>query len=197
MKLFMVDQPTIHRLKITLLDVTPPIWRRLEVPSTASLAQLHHYIQTAFGWFDCHLHEFDIEGAQYGIDDGEGWGDPPVDETTSTLADVAPDGTTFSYTYDFGDNWRHKIEVEAVEEAAGAISYPRCTAGRREAPPEDVGGPWGYPEFVEAVTDPDHPDHDDQIEWYGRDDFDPEYFNLEGINEALNVWVEHAPPHLR
>lgn len=192
----MSGRSTVHRLKITLQDIKPPIWRRLEVPSDATLAQLHHYIQTVFGWFDAHLHEFEIEGTTYGVDDGEGWGDPPVDERKAALSQVAPAGARFTYRYDFGDNWEHRIDVEAVEEADREVSYPRCTAGRREAPPDDIGGAWGYPAFVEAVTDPNHPEHDEMVDWYGRDDFDPEYFNLDGINDALRAWAEHAPPDL-
>ena len=96
-------------------------------------------------------------------------------------------GTRFHYTYDFGDNWRHVIEVEAVEAADPGVGYPRCTDGRRSAPPEDVGGPDGYAYFVEAVTDPQHPDHQDQVAWHGRDDFDPDYFEVDDINEALRI----------
>ena len=189
----MTRPSTVHRLKVALQEIKPPIWCRIEVPSGATLAQLHHYIQTVFGWFDAHLHEFEIDGTTYGLDDGEDWDDPPLDEGEVTLAEVAPAGARFTYTYDFGDDWRHTIEVEAVEDAAEGISYPRCTAGRRKAPPEDVGGAWGYQAFVEAVTDADHPEHDEKVGWYGRDDFDPECFDLDDTNEALRVWVEQAP----
>ncbi len=192
----MPGSTTFHRLKITLNDIKPPIWRRLEVPSDATLEQLHHFIQTAFGWFDTHLHQFEIAGTAYGVDDGEAWGDPPIDEASVSLADVAPTGTRFSYVYDFGDNWEHTIEVEVVDAADDGVVYPRCTAGRREVPPDDIGGAWGYQAFIDAVTNPDHPDHDGMVEWYGRDDFDPEHFHLDGINEALRAWTEHAPPGL-
>jgi hypothetical protein len=80
--------------------------------------------------------------------------------------------------------------------ASQGVTCPRCIAGRREAPPDDIGGAWGYQGFVEAVTDPNHPEHDDMVECYGRDDFDPEYFNLDGINDALRAWSEHTPPGL-
>lgn len=193
----MTTPNSIHRLKIALQDIKPPIWRRLEVPSNSTLADLHQHIQTAFMWFDCHLHDFDVDGTTYGIDDGEGWGDPPIDESTVRLSEVADAGTTLTYTYDFGDNWRHRIEVEAVEPVDSGATYPRCTGGRRSAPPEDVGGPWGYPQFVEAVTDPKHPDHDDQVAWFGRDDFDPSYFDMDGINEALDLSSGHTAPRRR
>ena len=183
----MVSSPTIHRLKITLQDLKPPIWRRLEVSSTTSLAALHHHIQVAFMWFDCHLHEYDIGGVRYGADDAGGWGEPPVDDAAVTLLDVAPAASSFTYVYDFGDSWVHTIEVEAIEAMVNGVGYPRCTAGRRAAPPEDVGGTWGYAEFVKAVTTPSHPDHAEQVEWLGRDDFDPEHVSLDAINEALRM----------
>jgi hypothetical protein len=183
----MSEPASIHRLKISLRDLMPPVWRRLEVASDVTLADLHELIQTAFMWFDCHLHEFDVGGTTYGIDDGEGSGEPLVGESKVHLGDLVGAGATFNYTYDFGDNWRHLIEVEAVEGPEAGAGYPRCTDGRRSAPPEDVGGPDGYAYFVEAVTDPQHPDHQDQVVWHGRDDFDPDYFEVDDINEALRV----------
>jgi hypothetical protein len=85
------------------------VWRRLLVPSRSNLADLHGTIQEAFGWMDCHLHEFTVDGVRYGIDDGEGWGDPPRDERKARLAKVTPAGARFEYVYDFGDDWTHKM----------------------------------------------------------------------------------------
>lgn len=183
----MSEPGSIHRLKISLRDVEPPIWRRLEVSSDTTLAELHELIQSAFMWFDCHLHEFDVDGTIYSIDDGEGWGEPPVDESTVRLGELVVAGSTAHYTYDLGDNWRHLIEAEAVEAPEPGVRYPRCTDGRRSAPPEDVGGEDGYAHFVAAVADPHHPDHDELVAWHGRDDFDPAHFDLEAVNAALRV----------
>jgi hypothetical protein len=71
---------TVHQLDVTLDDIEPRIWRRIEVPSTITLAGLHGVIQRAMGWQDYHLHQFEIGDTVYGVDDGEGWGPPIVDE---------------------------------------------------------------------------------------------------------------------
>jgi hypothetical protein len=178
------EPKSIHVLKVTLLNTKPPIWRRVEVASTATLADLHHVVQRAMGWYDCHLHEFEIDRVRYGIDDGEGWGDPPHDERRARLLDVAPEGAKFEYTYDFGDDWRHRIVVESVIPAASGVRYPRCTAGKRACPPEDVGGPWGFQGFLEAIGDPRHEEHTDFLEWVGGG-FSPSRFDLAAANEAL------------
>jgi hypothetical protein len=175
---------TAHQLKITIDDIRPPIWRRVLVPSRMTLAQVHRVIQEAFGWWNSHLHAFEIDGVAYGIDDGEGWGEPPVDERRTTLDTVASSGDRFRYTYDFGDDWVHRIEVEDVVRLDPSGAYPRCGAGRRSGPPEDVGGPWGYARFLEAVADPNHHEHEQQLEWAGGS-FDPERCDLAEINAGL------------
>lgn len=120
----------------------------------------------------------------YGIDDGEGWGDPPVDERRVNLGEVASAGARFVYLYDFGDGWEHRIEVEDVVAHDARSPYPRCVAGRRARPPEDVGGPWGYGEFLRVIGDPDDAERQDMLEWAGGD-FDPEACDLLEINAAL------------
>jgi hypothetical protein len=97
---------------------------------------------------------------------------------------VAQGFKKFTYTYDFGDNWRHVIQVEKVLAAEPGARYPRCVGGKRACPPEDCGGPWGYGDFLEAISNPKHPEHEDMLEWAG-DEFDPEAFDLEAVNEEL------------
>ncbi len=178
---------TVHRLKVTLQDIRPPIWRRLLVPSETSLYELHNHIQTAFGWWDCHLHEFRIGSTAYAADDGGGWGEPPEDDAEATLVDAAPTNTSFTYTYDFGDNWEHVIEVESIDPVEPGARYPRCISGRRASPPEDCGGVPGYLDLIDAMADPAHPRHDELREWVGGD-FDPEHVDLDQINAALALW---------
>ena len=113
-----------------------------------------------------------------------GLGDPPVDERRTKLDWVASNGDRFSYTYDFGDDWEHRIEVEGVVPIDPDGAYPRCVAGRRSAPPEDVGGPWSYAGFLEAIADPNHDEHDGMLEWAGGT-FDPERCDLVEINARL------------
>ena len=165
----------VYQLKATIMETKPPVWRRILVPEDITLFRLHDVLQAAFGWWDCHLHEFEIGGSRYGSDDGEGW-DPPEDERRARLRNLVGDGSSFLYVYDFGDNWRHKVVVEKAFPSEKGARYPACTGGRRACPPEDCGGPWGYLAFLEAIKDPAHEEHESMLEWVGGQ-FDPAAFD--------------------
>ena len=166
----------VFQLKATIVGSKPPVWRRVLVAESASLLDLHEVLQGAFGWYDCHLHEFEIDGVRYGTDDGEGWGPPPKSERRTRLGTVARQGTAIRYVYDFGDDWVHRVVVEKVLQADPRTSYPCCIAGKRACPPEDCGGVWGYQEFLAAISDADHPEHESMLAWVGGE-FDPEAFD--------------------
>ncbi|HET8661967.1 MAG TPA: plasmid pRiA4b ORF-3 family protein [Micromonosporaceae bacterium] len=178
----------VYRIKVALRGAKPPIWRRLEVPADISLARLHEVIQIAFDWDDCHMHVFETPYGSFGVPDAE-LGHRSAAQ--ATLEQVAPAvDSKLRYTYDFGDDWEHEIVVEKVLDRDGSTTYPRCTGGRRAAPPEDCGGIWGYAALVETLNDPSHPDHEDQLEWLGLDsaaDFDPVSFDAEGVTKALSA----------
>lgn len=176
---------TVHQLKVTIVGTKPPVWRRVVVPSRTSLAELHDVVQAVFGWWDYHLHEFEIGGARYGTDDGEGW-DPPRDERRARLDKLAPVGSSFTYTYDFGDNWCHKVTVEKVSPADPAVTYPACTGGRRACPPEDCGGVWGYARLLAVLADPADEEHASMLEWVGGP-FDPDEFDPSAFAENLKL----------
>ncbi|MBU0493925.1 MAG: plasmid pRiA4b ORF-3 family protein [Chloroflexi bacterium] len=181
-----VDVP-IYQLKITLEHIKPPIWRRLLVRSDATLGDLHRIIQAAFGWMDYHLHQFVIGEFYYGEPQPD-YDDymEMRDEQELTLRHLtAEEGFRFRYEYDFGDDWQHLILVEKILDPQPGQVYPLCVKGHRACPPEDVGGPWGYENFLEAITDPKHEEHEEYLEWIG-DEFDPDEFDLEEINEALH-----------
>lgn len=175
---------TLYRVKITLRDIHPPIWRRLELGGSTSLYTLHQIIQAAFGWSDSHLHQFMVAGDYYGVSV------PEADFELRSgrrfrLEQAAPYvGDSFLYEYDFGDGWLHEIEVEAILNPEAGVVYPRCVKGKRSAPPEDVGGSWGYEGFLEAIANPEHEDHEDLLEWVGGS-FEPERCDLPTINAAL------------
>jgi hypothetical protein len=177
----------IYQLKVTLSDSEPPIWRRFVIDGQISLGDLHSVIQLVMGWTDSHLHHFIVDDSYYGLQDPELFDEGPgtLDEQRFTLAQVAPGpGGSFEYEYDFGDSWEHIIEVEGIAEPAAGVSNPRCLAGERSCPPEDVGGIWGYEGFLEALRDVDHPEHTAYMEWVS--DFDPERFDVEGANDRLS-----------
>ncbi len=173
----------VYQLKITLRDIKPPIWRRVQVKD-CTLNQLHDLIQTCMGWDGYHLHAFEIGGEQYSEPDPDGMMETE-DERKVKLSQVVAGGIKkLTYTYDFGDNWDHVIQVEKTLEAEAGVRYPRCIAGKRACPPEDCGGPWGYAEFLEAIRDPKHERHEELLEWVGGE-FDPEKFDIEAVNEEL------------
>jgi hypothetical protein len=173
------------QLKVTLQEIKPPIWRRLAVPSSCTLADLHLILQIAFGWLDYHLHSFTIGKVDYGPHDPEGW-----TETASERITLGKLGLSrkqkFSYEYDFGDSWVHLILVEDTSELNGPPASPTCLAGKRARPPEDCGGPWQYPELLKALANPGHPEHDESLEWVGGS-WDPEAFDLDAVNQALTA----------
>jgi hypothetical protein len=175
----------IYQIKVSLRGTKPPIWRRLELPGDTNLAELHRIIQIAFGWHDSHMHVFETPFGEFGVADRElgHRAEKPV-----TLEQVAPDaGDKVQYLYDFGDNWEHEIVVEKLLDRQ-AVAYPRCTAGRRAAPPEDCGGIWGYTELVDVVGDPTHPEHEERLEWLGlqsADDFQPARFDPAALTRTL------------
>ncbi len=172
----------VYQLKITLKDIKPPIWRRVLVPD-CSLARLHEVIQAAMGWENYHLYDFEVGGERY--TDPRGMDDLDMEDASrAKLSRVAPtEKAKLRYTYDFGDNWQHEVLVEKILASEEGKEYPVCIAGKRTCPPEDVGGPWGYMEFAEAINDPDHERHEEFIEWRGE--FDPEAFSVEEVNEEL------------
>jgi len=176
----------VYQLKATIVGTKPPVWRRLLVSETTTLANLHEILQAAFGWWDCHLHEFEIGGVRYGTDDGEGWGPAPKDESRARLRTVARERTVLKYVYDFGDDWDHKVVIEKVLPGEAGVNYPVCTGGRRACPPEDCGGVWGYEEFLAAISDRDHPQHASMLEWVGGE-FDADAFDPTDLSHRLQV----------
>lgn len=168
---------SVYQLKVTLLDTKPPIWRRVLVDGASTLDHLHEVIQAAFGWWGYHLHDFEDGRTRYAVPDpDDDWGPPSRDERGTRLDSIAGEGSKLTYTYDFGDNWRHRIVVEEILRPDASITVPACTGGRRACPPEDCGGPWGYRELLDVLADPTHPEHREQLEWIGRP-FDPEAFD--------------------
>ena len=174
----------IYQIKVTLRDSKPPIWRRLLVSGKATLFDLHKIIQVAMGWTNSHLHQFIVAGEYYSIPSEEDW-EPVIDERKYRLAEIAPtEKSKFIYKYDFGDSWEHKVVVEKILPFDIKTEYPYCKEGKRACPPEDVGGVWGFEEFLEAMKDPKHEEHESYVEWWGGQ-YDPEAIDLDEINQVL------------
>jgi len=194
---FMADRrnKAIFQLNIALEESRPLIWRRVQVPSGITLPRLHRILQIIMGWEDYHLHEFRIGGKTFAEPDPEDhhFGRDFANERRVKLGTVLSTvGSSFEYVYDFGNNWRHDILLEAILPVTPRKRYPVCLGGARSGPPEDVGGIRGYERYLEALFDLKHEEHGRLLAWRGR--FDPEYFPITSVNRDLR---EAFPPPSR
>lgn len=179
----------LYRLHMSLKGAQPAIWREFIVPGDISLVNLHVVIQAVMGWTNSHLHMFrknDVEYTfRYQSDDfWEEWG--YTDYAGMKVSDlISKVGDTLEYLYDFGDSWRHIIELEEViNESSSDIPFLICIDGARRCPTEDSGGISGYHENMDIIKDPTHEEYENTLTWLG-DGFDPEYFNLQEVNKVL------------
>lgn len=177
-------EPKIIQFKCTIKGIRPPIWRRVLVPSSFSLFDLHRVLEVAFCWSDDHLHGFEYGRQSFSVPHPDDWA-PVLDERKYTLDSLRlKPGSKIEYTYDFGDNWEHTVEVEKVLPPESEGHYPRCIAGRRAAPPEDCGGVGGYESILDALRGlSDDEWSKELLEWH--EGYDPEAFDLEDINHGL------------
>jgi hypothetical protein len=179
----------IYQFRITLKGVHPEIWRRIQVRDS-SLDKFHERIQTAMGWTNSHLHDFEIKGERYG--------DPWLleenfdefgyeDSRETRLAQILPrsgERFVFEYKYDFGDRWRHHVLFEGCLKAPPGERYPLCVEGERACPPEDSGGAPGYQELLRSISDPEDDEHELIVKWVGRP-FDPAGFDAERVTKRM------------
>lgn len=174
---------SVFRVRITLDDVVPTVWRRVLVPGAVRLAKLHHIFQAAMGWTDSHLHAFTIGDQLYGMHFDD-YPEEEIDENEVTVLQAVGEHRRFSYEYDFGDSWEHTVVVEEVTRTSRGLKFAVCVDGRNACPPEDCGGAGGYAYLLEVLADPDHEDHDRLVQWVGGP-FDPTWFDLVAANVAL------------
>lgn len=178
----------VVRLKIALVDTEPSIWRQVDVPASASLKDMHSIIQAAMGWQNCHLHQFHV-GKQTingpGFDDPGFSGERSISAARVQLGElIARKVKRFAYVYDMGDSWEHELRIEKVLPAEPQTTYPRFVDGAGRCPPEDIRGLPGFYNFLEALEDPAHPDHEDLVDWYGGS-FDPSDLDEPAIKKRL------------
>ena len=178
----------VARLRITLQEIEPVVWRRIDVPLSSTLLALHDFIQFAFGWTDSHLFEFEIGARRYGLPEYDRYGDERLYKAANIrLKTVLGRGIEqFLYVYDFGDDWRHDIVIEEVRDGEHGVDYPAFVAGERRGPPEDVGGVTGFMEFLEAMLDPLHAEHESVVRWYGRR-FEPDDIDEERVRMCFEM----------
>ncbi len=178
----MTKRPVLQ-FKIILCDIKPEIWRRIQISDLCSFWNLHVAIQDAMGWSDCHLHQFEVQDPMEG---GERYIGIPTDDDFTLpgwdhkVKEYLSANKKFTYTYDFGDNWDHLIVYEGLQDKQANCKYPVCIDGRRACPPEDVGGTHGYAEFLSAISNPKHEDHEQMVEWIGHE-FCPDEFKPSNV----------------
>jgi hypothetical protein len=173
------------QVRIGLRGTDPLIWRRVLLPGAMTLEKLHSVIQAVMGWEDRHLHVFEIYGKRYGPPDSELEDDlRDFDEDGVRIHLLFDEGDHFTYEYDFGDTWIHDLEVEEVTSVEIAMKQAVCLGGAQACPPEDSGGPWGFADFVTAISNPAHEEHEAMIDWYGGA-FDPDSFVLGEANARI------------
>lgn len=178
----MTSKTSVYQLKVTIKDISPPIWRRLLLPASATFWELHIAIQDSFGWKDYHLHEFyigpawnrDVPWIRLPYPDGEFDifpGEEPRDETTTRLSEyLSLKQPKATYIYDMGDGWQHGLLLEKILPLDKGGAYPQVIGGKRSCPWEDSGGPWGYQDKIEILKDKSHKDHADIADWVGVSD---------------------------
>lgn len=178
-------------LRIQLAHIkNPPVWRRLTVPGQFSFHKLHLIIQLAFGWENYHLYQFSKDGFGsneiISVPHEEDW-EEVKDSKKIKLSEVFKTvRQKYTYIYDFGDSWTHKITVEKLEDTKATKAD--CLAGKGACPPEDCGGPWGYEELKITLANPKHEEYKSMKEWMGlekNEKWDADAFVLEATRAAI------------
>ena len=179
----------IYQIKISLKDVRPEIWRRLQVDSKTTLYELHHIIQIAMNWSNYHLYQFEIKDplnkARIRYGNPELLDDPDAIDDRSTLISslLTNEKEILNYEYDFGDGWNHLIKLEKIIHI-GELIHPKCLDGKLNTPPEDCGGVPGFYNFLEIMTNKKDREYKSTKKWYGGD-FDPDFCDIFKINKDL------------
>jgi hypothetical protein len=183
----------IARLRIAIDEVAPPVVRRVEVPLTMRLDDLHFVLQIAIGWQNCHPFEFRVGDTAWGLVDRDAETNPLPAEG-ATLADVRALGRIFRYGYVFGEDWQHTVEIEAVTPAEQGVVYPRLIEAHGRCPPADIGGAAGYEDYLLAVADSKHPLHETMVE-FDDPEFDPNKVDVAALAKNLANLARYIGKH--
>ena len=195
-----LSKPCLITLRIELVGTTPLVWRRITLDGRSSFANLHHVIQAAMGWHDAHLHQFRINNRYIGVPDPES--DAPEwhteDERKVFLNRVLTDDAVFTYLYDFGDGWEHRLLVEEYDDSDDlrfGDGDAWVDAGERACPPEDCGGVGGFQDFLEKLEDEPYSDESKELHVWAGLDYDPARFDRQAANAAIkrllwNRWIK-------
>jgi hypothetical protein len=182
--------PVIYQIHVSLIGITPRIWRRLLIPPQTTLPALHKILQIAMGWTNSHLHQFKHEDTCYGIP----WDEDPMDTVDYRKVKIGDlllyPHETLVYEYDFGDGWEHEIKLENILLNQEPLPFPKCIGGARHCPAEDCGGTRGYRNLLKIIRNQKHPEYKETMVWLGGR-FDPEEFYIDQVNRGLEKRARH------
>lgn len=172
--------PKVYEFTITLKNTSPRVWRKILAHEFIELTELHMLIQMSMGWHNSHLYSFDINGKSYS--DAESAEEMDMTSTDGLLlCEILGSTKKFSYTYDFGDDWVHDIEISKVLDHDQRINYPVCIDGENACPPEDCGGAHGFEELKKTLSGKESEQKDEMLTWvggfYNPKTFDPNFVN--------------------
>lgn len=187
------------KLKIALQDLPHKCERTLLVPENSTMLQLHFIIQESFGWLNAHLFEFSDAKLRATMrvgtsDDFDDFGGPDKLKAHKVFLKnsflLENGANPFFYNYDFGDDWWHKISFLKVtqKDIDGFTGMPFCIKAEGKCPPEDIGGSWGYANFLEVIQNKKHPEHNEHRKWYGlgsSEVYNEHEVSIEEINQHL------------
>jgi len=177
------------QLKIAIKNSKPPIWRRVIVPAGITFSQLSMILNEAMGWSGYHLFEFEFYHLELRIIEGAdefemGYGPDDFIEASSTYIREYLEGNDwFTYTYDLGDDWQHRVTIEKILEDY-EYNYPKVIKYKGDCPVEDCGGIYGYYECMEIISDPTHPEYEDRLSWMKSQGY-PDAYDMDAVNERL------------
>lgn len=191
---------TRFRLRVTLLDSEPSIWREFDADGRLRLSDLHDALQIMMGWRESHLHMFtdtkpysrDERGRRWENPDSPDADDDVLSEYDFSIDDVLGAIDTLWYEYDFGDSWTHRLDVLERGADEPLLAPFVLVDGENRGPFEDSGGTHGYAEKLEILADPQHPEHDDITRWVRAviGPWFPQHpgsFDLVGVQSELNL----------
>lgn len=193
-----------YEIKVSIRDTHPSVWRRLQIPEGITFHELNAIIQLAFDWCGYHAYNFEVGATLHDmgvfielpeLDDG--WGDYETKNSKKEKIDkYFKEYKRMKYTYDFGDDWIHDIIIEKTVETDKKLTKPICIKAKMADLPEDCGGPYGYEELLDILSDKNNERYNEMREWVdgGFTNWydDREYVDIEEINTRLEDYKEHA-----
>lgn len=173
-----------YQFKITLEGIEPPIWRRFQIPKTATMGEFAYALEDSMKWSGTCFHRFIVEKsiALPDYENGE-WYD--ILETIP-LSSMIEHTLEYEYNIDdhkeLGGGWMHTIEYEG--EVESTCIHPVCIDGERACPPDCLDGyAKAYGSFLQVVMNEDHPERDWALYKHDYEDtgFHPEAFDKKTV----------------